>query len=434
MADTSYSLSLLEGNVPRYASIDLQSGKAYTALFGLDVTAEGGLTGYGIGLSSGQSVASGTQYVIQYNDLSSRFYLAAISSDENPGIQGPGDATAGYYVYGYTTGGSAGWTVLPTGIPYLTDAKTMKSLRASSDGNYVLSWNSASSTFALTDTSDAATITGLGTGGSAQNCLLAKQENTWTAIPYPSSNGTYNLSYSGGVLSLASTQSALPTVSHNLVYRERIREGGQEETPEEQLPYMAWGCASLTNTGSTGVGCFSMSNEKQIQKGDYLVTLDIGYYLENVSYKEAQVTTNESGSTMCALVDDQFEGESSNTYMFDIEIRFTPNSIESIGAEGSNYYDAVESVQNTNFYNVDSFWRDTPGVKTVVGTSITVPSGTPSLRYVTTSFYIDSENFVGDSNANYYTIRLVLRNSNSSITGLQSLCLSRSSTITFTPI
>lgn len=428
MAETSYSLSLLEGNVPRYASIDLQSGKAYTALFGLDITAEGELTGYGIGLSNSQSVASGTQYVIEYSSTSQQFYLATISTDENPGIQGPVDATAGYHVYGYTAGGSAGWTALPNGIPYITNDTTMKSLSASADGNYMLSWNSASSAFALTNTTDAASVTGISSEG---NCLLAKTGTAWTAISYPEYNGTYNLEYSStdSSLSFVATQSALPTVSFNLVIRESLDSQPSRDT---------WGCVSLSSSGtsSTAVGCFAMSNEKQIQKGDYLVTLDIGYYLQNVSYEERQlVGDSTSGSAMCNLVDDQFEGVTSNsTYLFDIDLRFTPVSVSSTGAQGSNYVSFDESEQNENFYNYDTFWIDESGIKTIVGTTVIVPSGTPSLRYVTTSFYVNSSDFVGEGNMNYFTARLVLRKPASATTSAQTLCLSQFSTITFTPI
>lgn len=432
MAETSYSLSLLEGNVPRYASIDLQSGKAYTALFGLDITAEGELTGYGIGLSNSQSVASGTQYVIEYSSTSQQFYLATISTDENPGIQGPVDATAGYHVYGYTAGGSAGWTALPTGIPYLTSATTMKSLSAPSlSGSYVLLWNNSNSEYVLTNTTDAATITGIpDSPGSTQNCLLAKEGSQWAAISYPTTSGSYNLYYdSDSNLSLVATQSALPTVSFNLVIRESSDSRPSSDT---------WGCVSLSSSGtaSTAVGCFAMSNEKQIQKGDYLVTLDIGYYLQNVSYEERQlVDDSTSGSAMCNLVDDQFEGVTSNsTYLFDIDLRFTPVSVSSTGAQGSNYVSFDESEQNENFYNYDTFWIDESGIKTIVGTTVIVPSGTPSLRYVTTSFYVNSSDFVGEGNMNYFTARLVLRKPASATTSAQTLCLSQFSTITFTPI
>ena len=396
MADTSYSLSLLEGNVPRYASIDIDTGGAYTALFGLDISASGALTGYGIGLSSGTAVA-GTQYVVEYNSSSKRFYLAEISSDENPGIQGPSDATAGYYVYGYTTGGSAGWTVLPTGIPYLTNATTMKSLSASSDGNYVLSWNRAGSSYALINTNDASAVTGLGTGGSAQNCLLAKQGNTWTAISYPRSDGTYNLEYSStnSSLSLVATQASVPTISRNLI---SARNSGD----------YVFGATNLDNvTSSVAAGFFPMSNNFIIYQSRYAVTLDLQMYIYPLStYEQADIKPGDSSlSTMAELIDGEFSGETNDTmYNIDIELRLSTSNASSLaGSIGGDNPESTFYAIGNDYWSNSGTYQDS---QQIITTTVVIPSGTPGFRYITKTFFIESDDF--KNTACYCTARMIL--------------------------
>ena len=422
MAETnSYSLSLLEGNVPRYASIDIDTGGAYTALFGLDISASGALTGYGIGLSSGTAVA-GTQYVVEYNSGSKRFYLAEISSDENPGILGPSNATAAYYVYG-PNAGSAGWVSLPTGIPYLTNATTMKSVSTpSSDGNYVLSWNSAGSSYALISTSDAATITGLGTGGSAQNCLLAKQGNAWTAISYPRSDGTYNLEYSStnSSLSFVATQAAVPTISRNLISTRNIGD-------------YVFGATNLdSNTTSIAAGLFPMSDNFIIHQSRYAVTLGLQMYIYPLStYEQADIKPGDSSlSTMAELIDGEFSGETNNTmYNIDIELRLstsdTSSLVDSIG--GAN--------PNSTFYAIGNDYWSNSGTyqdsQQIITTTVVIPSGTPGFRYITKTFFIESDDF--KNSACYCTARMILNRGTNVSKNEQRVLIANTSTITFTP-
>lgn len=530
MAETSYSLSLLEGNVPRYASINLQSGKAYTALFGLDVTAEGELSGYGIAASTDLDVS--TEYVIKYDEGSNKLYLTGRTTEGNDGIEAPAGANNGLFVYGSSGSGSVSWVQLPTGIPYLSSATRMQSIDISGlndqtsyllyytasgnvltmreldisallgltgangilykngstysaiknpvegTANYMVHYNSSNSSYNLVE-GNAMNVTRLPGNG-----LIANKGGEWSNVAFPTSADNYIVNYSTsgegtltfapftadiimgrntGIPYLQSGNSAFNTIalptqpstgeSYAITYGEGntytlepVATGLPNTSyslirPADSNPNIAY--IEITSDQTSVVsGLVDPSNATRLKYKhgtSYLARLDLQLYIDPISYEQnkLQVGSESNGlqsvqdpttpAEFIRAVNREFGGElvhPNSTFVLDIQVRF----------EGANVIESDYSTLYTDTYWTVNDSEDPDGDAWVAQTSIVLPADTPSLRYISTSFYttpmLNSSTYEGGV---CYTVRAVLRqpyNNNQKL----KVVIADTSNLTFIPL
>lgn len=529
MADTSYSLSLLEGNVPRYASIDLQSGKAYTALFGLDVTAEGDLTGYGIAASTDLNVS--TEYVIKYDSGSNKLYLTGRTTEGNDGIEAPTGANNGLFVYGSSGSGSVSWVQLPTGIPYLSNATHMQSIDISGlndqtsyllyytatgnvltmreldisallglteangilykngstysairnpvegTANYMVHYNSSNSSYNLIE-GNAMNVTRLPGNG-----LIANKGGEWSNVAFPTSDDNYIVNYSTsgeGTLTFVSLtpdlilgrnagipyrpssgssysfialpSSPSPGASYAIAYTgentyslQSISAGVSNTSFSLVRPSASISnCAYISITDSdpsvfSGLVAPSNATELDYKYGTpYLARLDLQLYVDPVSYEQNNLQVCSTAGTLqdphepvdaaefIRAVNNEFGGElqePNSTFVLDIQIRFSGSDVKTLE------YDTLYGDNNWTVNDEDQA-RDT----WVTQTSIVLPAGTPSLRYISTSFYTTPllTQTVYEKGV-YYTVRAVLRQPYNNYQNLK-IVIADTSNLTFIPL